>query len=87
MTTAMEQGAAGVSTNLIYPPNAFATLDELIAVPACGRRWAAYASHLRHDGKKLRDGIGEAIAYRRGRERFPCTCFTSRSGPKPTSGA
>lgn len=63
VTASMRQGAAGVSTGLIYPPNAFATLDELVALStpaaAAGGR---YASHLRHDGKKLRDGIAEAIA-------------------------
>ena len=63
VTSAMQQGAAGVSTGLIYPPNAFATLDELVALStpaaALGGR---YASHLRHDGKRLRDGIEEAIA-------------------------
>ena len=67
VTTSMQQGAAGVSTGLIYPPNAFATLDELIALStpaaALGGR---YASHLRHDGKRLRDGIGEAIAIGEG---------------------
>jgi len=67
VTASMQQGAAGVSTGLIYPPNAFATLDELIAVSmpaaALGGR---YASHLRQDGKKLRDGIGEAIAIGEG---------------------
>ena len=63
VTAAMEQGAAGVSTGLIYPPNAFATLGELVALStpaaALGGR---YASHLRHDGKRLREGIEEAIA-------------------------
>ncbi len=63
VSASMRQGAAGVSTGLIYPPNAFATLDELVALAtpaaALGGR---YASHLRHDGKKLRDGISEAIA-------------------------
>ena len=63
VTAAMQQGAAGVSTGLIYPPNAYATLDELVALStpaaAVGGR---YASHLRHDGKRLRDGIEEAIA-------------------------
>jgi N-acyl-D-aspartate/D-glutamate deacylase len=67
VTASMRQGAAGVSTGLIYPPNAFATLDELIALStpaaAMGGR---YASHLRHDGKRLRDGIGEAIAIGEG---------------------
>ncbi len=59
----MAQGAAGVSTGLIYPPNAFATLDELVALatPAAGLG-GRYASHLRHDGKRLREGIEEAIA-------------------------
>ena len=67
VTASMQQGAAGVSTGLIYPPNAYATLDELVALSkpaaALGGR---YASHLRHDGKKLRDGIGEAIAIGEG---------------------
>lgn len=63
VTAAMSQGAAGVSTGLIYPPNAFATLDELVALatPAAARG-GRYASHLRHDGKRLREGIEEAIA-------------------------
>ena len=29
---AMQQGAYGAATGLIYPPNAYATLDELIAL-------------------------------------------------------
>ena len=63
VSAAMAQGAAGVSTGLIYPPNAYATLDELVALStpaaAVGGR---YASHLRHDGKRLREGIEEAVA-------------------------
>lgn len=63
VSAAMQQGAAGVSTGLIYPPNAYATLDELVALStpaaAVGGR---YASHLRHDGKRLREGIEEAVA-------------------------
>src|SRR5205823_3705502 len=59
----MKQGAYGVATGLIYPPNAYATLDELIALskPAAAAG-GLYASHLRYDGDKLREGIGEAIA-------------------------
>jgi N-acyl-D-aspartate/D-glutamate deacylase len=60
---AMRQGAWGVSTGLIYPPNAYAKLDELVALskPA-GAAGGIYASHLRYDGDKLREGIEEAIA-------------------------
>ncbi len=75
VTTAMQQGAAGVSTGLIYPPNAFATLDELVALSApAAARGGRYASHLRHDGKRLREGIEEAIAIGE-RARLPVHVF------------
>jgi N-acyl-D-amino-acid deacylase len=63
VSTLMDQGIFGVSTGLIYPPNAYATVDELAEVsrPAA-EKGGLYASHLRYDGAKLRDGIGEAIA-------------------------
>ena len=59
----MDQGIFGVSTGLIYPPNAFANVDELSEVSkAAAAKGGLYASHLRYDGLKLRDGIEEAIA-------------------------
>jgi N-acyl-D-amino-acid deacylase len=64
---AMKQGAYGVATGLIYSPNAYAKLDELIALakPAAAAG-GLYASHLRYDGDKLRDGLEEAIAIGEG---------------------
>ena len=72
---AMKQGAFGVATGLIYPPNAYATLDELIALskPAAAAG-GMYASHLRYDGDRLRDGIEEAIAIGE-RARLPVHIF------------
>jgi N-acyl-D-amino-acid deacylase len=63
----MKQGAYGVATGLIYSPNAYAKLDELIALskPAAAAG-GLYASHLRYDGEKLREGIEEAIAIGEG---------------------
>ena len=61
VTAAMDQGVFGVSSGLIYPPNAFATVTELGDV-AKAAKGGLYASHLRYDGLKLRDGIEEAIA-------------------------
>jgi N-acyl-D-amino-acid deacylase len=63
----MKQGAYGVATGLIYSPNAYAKLDELIALakPAAAAG-GLYASHLRYDGDKLRDGLEEAIAIGEG---------------------
>jgi N-acyl-D-amino-acid deacylase len=57
----MRQGVFGVSSGLIYAPNAYATVDELVEV-ARAAKGGLYASHLRYDGLKLRDGIEEAIA-------------------------
>ena len=63
VSDAMKQGAYGVATGLIYSPNAYAKLDELVALsrPASAAG-GFYASHLRYDGEKLRDGLEEAIA-------------------------
>ncbi len=63
VSEAMGQGAFGVSTGLIYPPNAYASLDELVALsePA-GASNGLHASHLRYDGAKLRAGLEEIIA-------------------------
>ena len=59
----MKQGAFGVSTGLIYPPNAYANLDELVALSdVAGAMGGLHASHLRYDGTRLRDGIEEILA-------------------------
>jgi len=75
VSDAMKQGAYGVSTGLIYPPNAYAKLDELVALskPAAAAD-GLYASHLRYDGDKLREGIEEAIAIGE-RARLPVHIF------------
>jgi N-acyl-D-aspartate/D-glutamate deacylase len=63
VSSMMDQGAFGVSTGLIYPPNSYATVEELVelAKPAA-EKGGLYASHLRYDGTKLKEGIEEAIA-------------------------
>ncbi len=61
VSAAMAQGVFGVSSGLIYPPNAFATVEELGEVSKAAKG-GLYASHLRYDGLKLRDGLEEAIA-------------------------
>jgi N-acyl-D-amino-acid deacylase len=75
VSDAMKQGAYGVATGLIYSPNAYAKTDELIALsrPASAAG-GLYASHLRYDGEKLREGIEEAIAIGEG-ARIPVHVF------------
>lgn len=83
---AMKQGAYGVSTGLIYSPNAYAKLDELIALskPAAAAG-GIYASHLRYDGEKLRDGIQEAIAIGEG-AKIPVHIFHLKVTGAPNFG-
>jgi dihydroorotase/N-acyl-D-amino-acid deacylase len=68
---AMEQGAAGVSTALIYPPGSYAKTEELIALArAAAKHGGVYASHIRDEA----DGISEALdeAFRIGQKaRIP----------------
>src|SRR5258708_14219565 len=75
VSDAMKQGAHGVATGLIYSPNAYAKTDELIALarPASAAG-GLYASHLRYDGEKLKEGIEEAIAIGEG-ARIPVHVF------------
>jgi N-acyl-D-amino-acid deacylase len=67
VATAMEQGALGLSTGLIYVPGMFAATEEVVAlageVADCG---GIYASHIRGEGHPLFAAVEEAI--RVGRE-------------------
>ncbi|MCL0059040.1 D-aminoacylase [Dehalococcoidia bacterium] len=59
---AMQEGARGLSTGLIYAPSFYANTEELIelskAVAECG---GIYSSHIRGEGKTLLDAVTEAI--------------------------
>lgn len=59
---AMEEGALGVGTALIYPPGTFAETDELVALASeaakCG---GMYISHMRSEGDRLLESIDEVI--------------------------
>jgi N-acyl-D-amino-acid deacylase len=64
---AMEHGAWGLSTGLIYAPGSYATTEEIVAVArAAARHRGFYASHIRGEGSTLLDAVREAI--RVGRE-------------------
>lgn len=59
---AMESGAIGLSTGLIYPPGSYASTEELaeLARPV-GERHGYYFSHIRGEGETLLEAIAEAI--------------------------
>jgi N-acyl-D-aspartate/D-glutamate deacylase len=64
--TAMRQGAAGVSSGLIYPPGSYATTVELVALAtAAGRHGGLYASHIRGEDDVVIQALNEAITIGR----------------------
>jgi N-acyl-D-amino-acid deacylase len=64
---AMQQGAMGLSTALIYPPGHYAKTDELIALAqVAGSFGGIYGTHMRSEGRAEMVAIDEAI--RIGRE-------------------
>ncbi len=59
---ALDAGAAGISTGLVYVPGAYSTRDEVesMVVPAAARG-GIYASHIRNEADGLIPSIEEAI--------------------------
>jgi N-acyl-D-amino-acid deacylase len=63
---AMEEGALGVGTSLIYPPASFAETDELVALTTeAARCGGSYISHMRSEGDRLLESIDELIEISR----------------------
>ena len=59
---AMEEGAMGVGSSLIYPPAFFAKTNELIAMCSeAGKYGGSYISHMRNEGNKLFEALDELI--------------------------
>jgi N-acyl-D-amino-acid deacylase len=60
---AMEAGAIGLSTALIYPPAVYAPTEEIIALArVAGASGGGYYTHLRNEGDRLLEAIDEALA-------------------------
>ena len=77
---AMEQGALGVSTGLIYQPGSFAKTPELIALArAAAKHGGFYATHLRSEGSRIFEALDEAFTI--GREaRIPVEIWHLKVG-------
>lgn len=59
---AMEDGAMGLSTSLIYPPAAYAETAELIALAKVASRYGGiYITHMRSEGDFILPAINETI--------------------------
>jgi N-acyl-D-amino-acid deacylase len=63
---AMEQGALGVASALIYAPAFYAETDELVELCKVAAEYdGMYITHLRSEGNRLVDGVDEALAIAR----------------------
>lgn len=59
---AMDAGAIGLSTALIYPPAVYATTEEIAALAAvAGKSGGRYYTHMRNEGDHLLEAIDEAL--------------------------
>jgi len=63
---AMEEGAVGVASSLIYTPAAFAETEELIALArAAGGYGGMYISHIRNEADNLLEAFDELVTIAR----------------------
>jgi len=84
--TAMQQGALGLSTSLVYAPAIYAPTEELIALAREARRHGGiYASHIRNEGSGIDAALDEA--FRIGREAdIPVEIWHLKTAGQPNWG-
>lgn len=59
---ALDEGAWGMSTGLVYHPGIHSTPDEVLALAsACAKRGGMYATHMRSEGDRLLEAIDEVL--------------------------
>ncbi|TNE62214.1 MAG: D-aminoacylase [Alphaproteobacteria bacterium] len=64
--TAMQEGALGLGTSLIYAPAFYAKTDELVALSkVAAARGGRYISHMRNEGGQLLEALDELITIAR----------------------
>jgi len=79
---AMEEGALGVGSSLIYAPGSYADTDELVALTTeAGRCGGIYISHMRSEGNRLLEAIDELIEISR-RSGAPAEIFHLKAAGK-----
>jgi N-acyl-D-amino-acid deacylase len=83
---AMEEGALGVGSSLIYAPAFYAKTDELIALAKAAAPYGgSYISHMRSEGARLLEAVDELL--RIGREAgVPAEIYHLKAAGKPNWG-
>lgn len=83
---AMEDGAVGISTSLVYAPAFYAKTEELIELAKVAARYGGvYATHMRNESNSIMSALDEAI--RIGTEAsIPVEIFHLKMAGKPNWG-
>jgi N-acyl-D-amino-acid deacylase len=80
---AMEEGAMGLASALVYPPGAFAKKDELVALCRAAAPYGVrYYSHLRSEGTTFLEAVDELIETARA-ARIPAEIYHLKAAGKP----
>ena len=83
---AMEEGAVGISSALIYAPGVYAKTDELIALAeVAGQHGGMYISHLRSEGNNVLNALDELIATAR-KANVAAEFYHMKAAGKPNWG-
>jgi N-acyl-D-aspartate/D-glutamate deacylase len=62
LASALEEGALGLSTGLIYAPGIHATTEEIVELASVlAERGGVYASHVRGEGEQVFEAVAECI--------------------------
>ena len=80
---AMQDGAFGVAYALIYPPDAFTTIDEIVEVcKVVGKFGGSYITHMRSEAERLLEALEETFEI--GREaNLPVEIYHLKASGRP----
>ena len=72
---AMDEGALGLTTALIYPPETFADTNELVQLAkVAASRGGIYTAHIRNEGNRIEEAIDETLTIAR-QARIPAEIY------------
>jgi N-acyl-D-amino-acid deacylase len=87
VAAAMDEGALGLTSALIYTPDDHFSTDELVALAeVAGARGGLYAAHIRNEGTHLGEALDEMIAIAR-RAHVPVEIYHFKQAGKSAWGA
>jgi dihydroorotase/N-acyl-D-amino-acid deacylase len=83
---AMQDGALGLSTSLIYVPDSFARTEEIVALAKVAARYGGtYITHQRNEGDAIDESLDEVFRVAR-EARIPTEIYHLKTSGRPNWG-